>query len=232
MAGALIGVVGTVLAACNSTLTPDGTGYAYSDPAPGTAIITSLPTSGGNNREFFWDDAAPNETDSTICATFTSGQGEDQQGIALRVQNIDVDNHWSTVGITVTRNIYFGVYNVFNLHTWNTDPAYEASNDGAPFSQFGSVTLPFLPLFTPVYPLNMCARTVASLNIVQFVVWTQTQAQPPWGSTTQGGQGTLPANAPATGRGGWYAGHIVPGTTTEYTNLSVDGAVIPAGSIY
>jgi len=74
----------------------------------------------------------------------------------------------------------------------------------------------------------MCVRAVSAADEAQFVIWTKGQARPRWGSTTQGGEAHIPAGAPATGRGGWFAGHLTPGTSMTYRDLSVDGAV-PVG---
>ena len=41
----------------------------------------------GNNREFFWARQGHTEADQTVCATFASGQGIDQQGIVIRRLN-------------------------------------------------------------------------------------------------------------------------------------------------
>ncbi len=66
----------------------------------------------------------------------------------------------------------------------------------------------------------MCAQITGDL--VQFVVWTS-GTQPAWGDPTWGGQATLPSNAPPSGQTGFYVAHLTPGTTLEYSNLTVDG---------
>ncbi len=214
------GALPTGSSTCTGRVTPDCTGYSYANPAPGAVVVTAPRSSGGNNREFFWDKSGRVDADATVCATFATGRGIDQQGIVLRLH--DAPDAGIT-GITVTRNIWVGVFDVFNFHVWNTE-----KGPGSPFTQFGSTTISELPVTPAVYPLNMCARAVTTTDEVQFVVWTKGQSRPRWGNQIQGGEARMPAGAPSTGRGGWFAGHLVPGTSMTYRNLSVDGAV-PVG---
>ena len=151
---------------------------------------------------------------STVCVTFASGQGGDQQGIALRINRTSSE----TTGLTVTRNVIFGQYNVFNFHTWNT-----SISKTAPETQFAQFRLDFLPVGPAAYPLDMCPRTIG--NDMEFVVWLPGQSQPRWGSTSQGGETEIPNTAPQRGSSGWYVGHVVSGTTTTMTNMTVDGVL-------
>ncbi len=202
---------------CISRVTPDCAEYTYTSPRSGTVVVTA-PTSGApNNREFFWSPTGPSRADLTVCATFASGQGIDQQGVVLRLNLLA---HGTVSGITVTRNIWLSAFDVFNYHVWNT-----LADPESPFTQFGSTIIRELPVAPAVYPLHLCARTVAASNIVQFVVWTAGQTRPGWGSTSQGGQATIPPGAPTSGRGGWFAGHLKPGSSMTYSDLTVNGAV-------
>lgn len=204
---------------CTARVTPDCSDYSYSNPSPGTVVVTASKASGGNNRDFFWSQSDRIEADPTVCATFATGQGIDQQGLVVRLNKM---TDGGIVGITVTRNIWLGVFNVFNYHVWNT-----GADPSSPFTQFGSTVISELPVRPAVYPLNMCARVVAGTNRIQFVVWTKGQSRPRWGSTERGGEATIPAGAPSTGRGGWFDGHLTPGTSMTYRNLKVDGTVPP-----
>ncbi len=203
--------------ACTSRVTPDCSGYQYANPRPGTVVVTAPTSSAVNNREFFWSPSSPIATDLTVCATFASGRGLDQQGVVLRLHELSSGR---VSGITVTRNVWMGAFNVFNYHVWNT-----RTDTADPFTQFGSTIVSPLPVSPATYPLHLCARTVASADQVQFVVWTDGQARPAWGDALQGGEATLPADAPSTGRGGWFAGHLRPGTSMRYADLSVDGVI-------
>jgi len=45
------------------------------------------------------------------------------------------------------------------------------------------------------------------------------------GSASQGGQAILPPGAPTSGLGGWFAGHLRPGTSMTFSDLTVDGTL-------
>jgi hypothetical protein len=151
-----------------------------------------------------------------VCASFASGHGIDQQGIVLRLVNLP---DGKIRAITVTRNIWLGVFDVFNFHVWNTE-----ADPNSPFTLFGSIQISELPVRPAIYPLNMCARTVAVTDVVQFVIWTKGQKEPRWGGST-GGEARIPDDAPAVGRGGWFAGHLIPGSSMTFHRLSIDGAI-------
>lgn len=195
-----------------ASVTPDGAGYSYLHRGPGTVVVSAPETSGVNEREFFWEETSPEEPDATVCGTFSTGHGIDQQGIVLRLN----DANGTIRAITVTRNVIFGDSRAFNFHLWNTSDADQ------PFTLFGQTILPFLPYAPAVYPLNMCARTVTTTNQAQFVVWTPGQSQPPWGDPNQGGEATIPVGSPSSGREGFFAGHVIGGTSMVLTNLRID----------
>ena len=149
-------------------LTPNGSPYTYNESGAGTVTVSASSATGGNDREFSGTTAVRRKRTRRCAQRFASGQGNDQQGLVLRLN--DVDGVYT--GITVMRNVYLGLFDLFNFHTWNTDPAFEAGNSGSPFLKFGSTFIPGLPVAPAVYPLDMCARTVTSQNIIQFVLWT------------------------------------------------------------
>jgi hypothetical protein len=204
----IIPVVALVLAGCQFAVTPDGPADSFTE-SNGTVTV-SAPTMGdGNNREFFWASGGPLDTDTTACATFSGGQGEDQPGIAMRIADLGEQ------AVTVTQNIYGYDRQVFNFHTWNT-----ANGPDDTFSLFGQTTLPAFPI-SGTWPFSMCARITGTT--VQFVVWTSGMTQPDWGDPTWGGQADLPASAPTVGQSGFYVGHLLAGTSMDYSGLTVDG---------
>ncbi len=211
---ALAAAAALALTGCTAVLTSDGSQYQYTNTAPGVVSVYAPSTSLDNEREFLWDSNEPTEAKETVCATFATGEDPDQQGIALRINS----SNGVTTGLTVTRNVIYAIYNVFNFHTWNT-----ALSPTVPETQFAQFTLPFLPESPETYPLNMCARTIG--NEMEFVTWTAGQTRPAWGSTTQGGEATIPSDAPATGIGGWYVGHLTSNSTMTMTNMTVDGVL-------
>jgi hypothetical protein len=213
-AGGLI-VVGVLLGACNVVVSNDGPSYSYSNADPGLVTVTAPSNAGSNEREFFYDQSSPVEADSTVCATFADGHDIDQQGIVLRLNW----NSSGVTGITVSRNIFSNVFNVFNFHAWDT-----GADPSAPFSLFGDATVTNLSAIFVRYPIRMCAQIVG--NTVEFVEWTPGQPEPAWGSVAQGGSATIPADAPATGKGGYFISHLVPGTSTTFEGLTVDGVTV------
>jgi hypothetical protein len=201
-------------AAVKAAVTPDGHPYRFVVDGS-TVIVTASKHSGSDEREFFWDRKSPVEADSTVCATFASGGGLDQQGVVLRL----TDAAGVITGITVTRNVFAYDFQTFNFHIWDTATS-------PPYTQFGSVTISALPYAPATYPLNLCARTVSAADEVELVVWTAGMTQPAWGDPTWGGGATIPAGAPAAGRGGFFVGHVRPGMPTTFTNLSVDAEAL------
>ena len=185
---------------CIVRVTPDCTEYTYTSPGPGTVTVAAASSGAIDNREFFWDPTGPVAADLTVCATFADGRGLDQQGVVLRL-NLLPGNR--VTGVSVTRNVWEYAFDVFNFHVWDT-----ASDPASPFTQFGSTVVPTLPERPATYPLHLCARTVTATDTVQFVVWTAHQTRPAWGDPTWGGQATIPAGAPTSGCGGWFAGHL------------------------
>lgn len=193
----------------NSRATPDGTAYTYGE-ANGTVTVTAAPTTGTNNREFFWGSKGSSGADTEACATFSGNEGAtyDQPGIALRITNN------GNQAVTVTENVWGGVRNMFNFHVWNSETP-------GVYALFGQVRISALPAAPATWPLSMCARITGST--MQFVVWTQAMTQPAWGDPTWGGHATLPASAPGTGQAGFYAGHVESGTSMTYGDWTVDG---------
>jgi hypothetical protein len=68
----------------------------------------------------------------------------------------------------------------------------------------------------------MCARIVD--DVVSFIVWPHTMAPPAYGDPGWGGSAPLPADAPAAGVPGWYAGHLPPGGYVVYNDLTATPA--------
>ena len=201
--GALLAV--GVFASCQTILTPNGSPYTFTTN-DGSVTVSANSMAGGNNRELFFAAKSPDEANPTVCATFSGGQGLDQPGIAMRISNDAQD------AITVTENVFGDAENVFNIGVWSP---------GGVVSTISQTKIPTLAVFPGTYPLNMCARITG--GTVQFVVWT-TGAQPTWGEWPWGGQAQLPSTAPQDGLEGFYVGHLVPSTTLDYSNMTIDGA--------
>lgn len=70
----------------------------------------------------------------------------------------------------------------------------------------------------PPHPWRMCARAVGST--LSFIVWPTTHAEPAWDDARYGGSVTLPTGWSAAGKPGWYAGHLLPGESMVYDDLT------------
>jgi hypothetical protein len=150
-------------------------------------------------------------TDEQSCATWSSATGDfHQEGATLR----ELDQPGRTRAITVTKNVYAGIYSTFNVHVWDSASpdiaTLIASFDlHAAFSRNGQLE-PF--------PWRLCARAVG--DVVAFEAWPLDQPEPAWGDPTHGGAVELPPGWVYPGRAGWYAGHLVPGANVVYTDLA------------
>jgi hypothetical protein len=190
-----------VLGACVVPVTPDGTAYAYSEPTTGTVIVTAASTTGSNDREFFYNSTV-SYTDSSACELVT-GTSPEQPGIAFRIGS----SNNVTTGITITENIYGGAYDLFDVHLWDT-------SQSPAFTLVAQVAVDGVPIDPESEPLHLCASVTGST--LSFEAWVDGMT-PVWQSVA------LPSDAPASGATGFYAGHIPPGTSSTYTDLTVDG---------
>ena len=207
----LLVVAAIVLTALWKPVSPGGAPYSYSAASSGTVIVSASTITGGNDREFFYSTADSTYADSSACER-VSGTSPAQPGIAFRV----TDENNVTTAVTVTENVFGSSgYNYFNIHIWDTSqsPVYHL---------VGQVKINALPSSPQPEPLNVCADITGRL--VRFVAWTS-GTQPAWGDPNWGGSVTLPSDAPTSGYTGFFAGHVPAGTSADYSNLTVDGAV-------
>jgi hypothetical protein len=107
-----------------------------------------------------------------------------------------------TTGVTVTENIYDDVYDLFDVHVWDT-------SQNPTFTLIAQVLVPSMPLAPQPEPLNLCAQVAG--NVVQFVAWTSGAQPPTWDASV-----TQPTAAPTSRSTGFYAGHIPSGTSSTY----------------
>jgi hypothetical protein len=207
LAAVALCVFALVATACHVQVTPVGSAYSYTADGPGNVSVYSNTDSGNNNREIMWDGTGPDESDTTACFTVNGDVWPDQVGAVVHVRSGGVYFE------SVTQNIYgttSAIENMFNLHTW----------DMGKFTLIGQVTIPGWPSPSPT-SWSMCVKATATL--LEFVVWVPGMAQPPWGSTTWGGEAPLPAGAPTSGESGFYEGHLVQNNAVTFSNAAVDG---------
>ena len=205
----LLVVAALVVAGLWKPVSTGGAPYSYSASSSGTVSVSASSTTNGNERELFYSTADSTYADSSACET-VSGTTPAQPGIAFRI----TDENNVTTAVTVTENVFgSSAYNDFNVHTWNT-------SQSPVYNLVGQVRINAMPSSPQPEPLNVCAEITG--DVVQFVAWTS-GPQPAWGDPTWGASVTLPSNAPTSGYTGFYAGHIPAGTSTIFSNLTVDG---------
>jgi hypothetical protein len=197
-------------------LTSEG-GDRYGLTVADGVVTASAPTSnqGGNTRVAFWQAADEWSVDQETCSTWVDARSTlQQQGATLRVRS----GNGRTTAITVTNNIYFLGRWIFNVHVMDSAAAQ-------PFHQIGSFDLSevFRPggpdtYTVPPYPWRMCARAVG--DTVSFIVWPLTHEEPSWDDPRYGGSVTLPAAWGRAGYPGWYVGHLEPGDSVGFRDLT------------
>ena len=196
-------------------LTPDAKDHYGLTVADGV-VTAAAPESntGGNTRIAFWRSADTASADQETCATWVNAQSElQQQGAALRVRTVN----GRTTAITITDNIlYFARWN-FNVHVMD-------SGAGQPFFRIAYFDLSDAFRTQPgaftvwPYPWRMCARVVG--DTVSLKVWPLKDPEPAWDDPKYGGSVTLPAGWDQAGLPGWYVGHLEPGDSVGFTDLS------------
>jgi hypothetical protein len=191
----------------NGSYLISGDGHMLTVAAADTAI-------GANHREVLWPASGPAVADSQACATWVASTSDDnQQGLAFRI----ISRPEWTRAITVTKNVEYGVFWEFNVHTWDS-----ADTLGEPFTQVAQFDMQSVleegGTIHP-YPWRVCARVQG--HSLDFKLWfPDSMKEPPWSSRlyarhTDG----LPDSFAQPGRTGWYAGHIAAGNSVTYADL-------------
>lgn len=201
-------------------LTPDhadsySLNYSTDSLGNGTESMAANPGNvSGNLREAFWPSNEQPMTNSEVCATWSSASTNAlQEGLALHI----VNNNGVTTAITVTKNVIYGIYWVFNVHTWNT------SQTPYPFTQIAQFSFPKVVTYLGVVlklPWRACAQI--QNGILDFKIWRpNVMSEPAWGDPNYTASVAVPAAYTGAGLTGWYIGHIPPGGNATYTQLGV-----------
>lgn len=201
------GLVGETLTNTATTIGPDST-FQYS--GAGTNVtVTANGMYDNNEREAFWFDNSPVEQDEESCATWQSGSGISQQGAVLHLTRT---SDGGVRAITVMKNIYAGALWEYNFDTW------DSGNVANPFTELAGVNLSQDPgVGTNTYPIHLCARTVG--DQLEFVAWGS-GSEPAYGTPNMGGSVTIPSDFQNPGIAGWYIGHLSPGSSAAFSDLS------------
>ncbi|HEY3722596.1 MAG TPA: hypothetical protein VGN59_04450 [Acidimicrobiia bacterium] len=181
---------------------------------------------GGNARtSFFPAGQAPAES-GEVCATWSGpGKPDDarQQGNAVRVET---NASGPRRAVTVTKNVWYGATWLMNVNVWTVTQA-----SGAPDVPT-LVTLANLDFSGVVgtwddqaFPWRVCTRFTGPTVVVD--VGTATTEHVPFSDPAYERSVTLPDGWDYAGQYGWYIGHLRPGTSFSYTDLTTGPVVDP-----
>lgn len=186
--------------------------------APGRARFVGRAPAGGtttdwNRREIYTNSRARRTTDQKACATWQSQTADQvQQGLAVRVR----DAGGRLRAVTLTKNTIIGFYWQFNLLTWDT------AREGDPWRAVGQFDMGDVVVrdgaLAP-FPWRACLRVRG--RTVAFKVWLPNrEPEPSYGDDVHARSATLPRGFGAGGLPGWYVGHVPPGESTSYRDMT------------
>ena len=200
--------------------------YHYTGDAASVIAQPGLPVD-DNVREVFWYDSAQWYANQQSCITWSDAQkptGSEplQPGLAMRIAPVKANNT-GIRAVTVTQNVFYGAYWLFNVHVWNS------INTASPFtliqtfdlsSIVGKVTVVNGEVISTLaaLPWHLCARSVG--RQLSFMVWTGDNPQPSWSSATQVFRATLPSGWDQAGYSGGYVGHLRQGQAERFTGVT------------
>ncbi len=196
-------------------LTPDGFD-TYGAMAGGRSmgVATGVANTDGNLRTIYVPRLSAETADQQVCATWTAQRGEVvQEGVALRVRP---DAGAPGQALTVTKSVWGGVPWYINVHLWtggsqtwhleliqqfDVQPALERAGGIAPL------------------PWRLCARAEGS--VVSVKVWPADESEPSWDDPTYTYRTLVPPSTDQPGKVGWYVGHLRPGDSLRYDDMTV-----------
>jgi hypothetical protein len=200
-----------------SVLTDDGPGLHVRKASGGRVVVrgerSDVRHRDRNSREVFRRPGAPMAGPQTTCATWIRQSDQSvQQGLAVRIR----DRAGRVRAVTLTKNVEFGLYWIFNVLTWDT------ARSGEPWRKVGQFDL--APVvgksahrLAPL-PWRVCLR--ATGRTVEFKVWLPEEgAEPSWQDPVHARSARLPRGY-AVGRPGWYVGHLPAGGRVVYGGLT------------
>jgi hypothetical protein len=220
VAGVAVGVAALAFAACQVQVTPDGGPYRVA--VSGSRMTVSNVSSGGNNRELEFSSTELAETASTECATWTSGTGLAQNGVAFRI----AADSGGVDSVTLERDIWdrqFWKFVVVYFHTGSNYPSTRRWDVGPITDLSGYLG----KSTTDVFPLRFCASLTTN-DVLRFAVAKGADTMPPVGTPGQGGTFALNrSEEPVSGRTGAYVAHVPRGASSVVDDVILDGKPAP-----
>ena len=172
-----------------------------------------------NNRGVFWPTRQHPVRDGETCARWTDEDhatkvaANIQEGAALRVRT---NRDGSLDAITVTRNVWLdGLVDLQREHVARHRHLPPGPHDGVGCKP--ARRLRGLPE-TPLEALRQGRRCQVELRRL-----AAGGARPAYGDATHGGTITLPPNEVFAGHFGVYVGHLAPGQSVDYDEMTVTG---------
>lgn len=230
-------LVAVILSACSASTADKPGGYAsarltpeggqYHVTAQDGRIVVSNAHSGRNNREIYWNPNTPTSPSATQCATWTSGEGIGQNGLAFRIQNT-ADG--GTNAIVFERNIWAYAFWKFVPIMFHSGPQYAEDFEGVE----GIDLSPYLGVSdSAVWPLRVCASLDAE-NVLRFAVAKGDDAMPPLDQPgLQGGSWKLDIDSYfhsgeglAGHNGGIYAAHVPTDSSLVFEDITLNGVPV------
>jgi hypothetical protein len=200
------------------TLTSGPERYVVKTPATGVVTVRArapmVQPLGWNRREILVAPGAVASRDQVVCATWTHQTRDlDQEGLAVRSR---VHSGGHRQAITLTKNTYANFVWVFNLLTW------DSGRSGDPWRVIGqfdlsAVVSPHGRLVR--FPWRVCMR--ADGRRIAFKVWLPgREPEPAWSDPVHARSTAVPSHFDRSGLPGWYVGHLQPGDTVTYADVT------------
>lgn len=201
-----------------AVVTPDGDDYYDVRNFAGNVYITAPDTNtGGNLRQFMWPNGKKRQLNTTVCATWVGeSTSRAQQGLAVRITSTG----GVTRGVTVTKNVIYGIHWAFNVHVWDSSNWGGTSETAfSSIAQFDMRDVILNDIGRMEYmPWRTCLRAVN--DQLRFKIWFPNKmVEPAWNDARYTRTVTIPPEYVVPGQSGWYAGHIPASGDIEYINL-------------
>jgi hypothetical protein len=229
--GVAVSAAATLLAACapppvppagwnQMFLTRDGADVTSIQVDPRGSVRVSAPTSnrGSDSRTLLWRTSAPATRDHVSCTTTTHTGLPIQEGVALRLAR-STDGS-SVRGITVQKNIAFGLDWIYNVHLWDTSRPRRDGTLGSSLALLAQFDMhEVIPARTDRdQARRLCARVTG--DVVELKVWVPRLPEPDWDDDRHVRSVRLPAGWRHVGRPGLYVAHVPSGGRVTMTDVS------------
>lgn len=198
--------------------------YDYRTTPTEIVVAATGDATARNIREVFWLDGSPFGVDQEACITWDVLAHDGvafptQSGLALRIAPAGTDLRAVTVNQAVWGNRHW----LLSVNTWDTTRSGSVHEPLEPIDAWPLVGVPAAEpgghdsVVGP--PWHVCARTDGLELTVKL--WTQRDPEPGWDDADHVFTRTLPDGWDHAGYSGGYVGHVVPGESAVFADLTV-----------